>query len=83
MGSIIIGLIMAIVGFMLIWKTDWFVNNFGRISWAEAHLGSDGGTRLFYKLIGLTLILLGFATITGLFQSLLLTLVSPLFGGLK
>ncbi|MFA4819251.1 MAG: hypothetical protein WC621_05425 [Patescibacteria group bacterium] len=83
MASILIGLIMAIVGFMLIWKTDWFVNNFGRISWSEAHLGSDGGTRLFYKLIGLTVILLGFATITGLFQSLLLTLVSPLFGGLK
>jgi hypothetical protein len=39
--NIIIGLIAAVIGFLMVWKTEWIVINFGRINWAEEHLGSD------------------------------------------
>ena len=81
--SIILGLIMVAVGFLLTWKTEWLVDNFGHLTWAEEHLGSDGGTRLFYKLLGILIILVGFGTLTGLFQDLLVVSLSPLFSGLK
>ncbi len=81
--SILIGSILTAAGVGLIWGTEWIIRNFGGIAWAEQHLGSDGGSRLFYKLIGFIFIIIGFATITGLFQPLLLGLLSPFFGGLK
>ncbi|MBU1038859.1 hypothetical protein KKC17_01305 [Patescibacteria group bacterium] len=80
---IIIGSIITALGAGLIWGTEWLIRNFGGVAWAEQHLGSDGGSRLFYKLIGFILIIIGFATITGLFEPLLLGLLSPLFGSLK
>ncbi len=78
--SIFLGIILAAVGFCLVWKTEWLITNFGRITWAEAHLGSDGGTRLFYKLLGIIVIIGGFFSITGLHRGLLEALILPLFG---
>jgi len=60
-----IGIILIGVGFVIIWKADWLMNNMGRIEWAEQHLGSDGGTRAFYKLIGVGIILLSFLLMSG------------------
>ena len=54
----VIGLLVIAVGFMLVWKADWIVNNFGRVNWAEKYLGYDGGSRLFWKLMGLIVIFL-------------------------
>jgi len=80
---IVLGLIMVAVGFLLVWKTEWLVENFGHINWAEEHLGADGGTRLFYKLLGILIILVGFGTLTGIFQDILTVTLTPLFSGLK
>ena len=76
--NILIGLVGIVAGFMLVWKAQWIYQNFGSIDWAEMHLGSDGGTRLLWKLIGLgiivvsTLLMFGFmgGIITGIFSSL-------------
>lgn len=81
--SILAGLILVALGGLLVLKTEWLVTNFGRVAWAEEHLGSDGGTRIFYKLLGTAIILLGFATLTGVFQPILFAVLSPLFGGLS
>jgi len=81
--AIIIGLILTVLGLFLVLKTEWILANFGGVAWAEAHLGTSGGSRLFYKGLGIILIFIGFATMTGLLQPLLLGLLSPLFGGLK
>ncbi len=59
------GIIIIAIGFVIIWKSDWLMNNMGRIEWAEQHLGSDGGTRLFYKLVGVFLIILSFLLMSG------------------
>jgi hypothetical protein len=61
----IVGIILIAVGFVIIWKSNWLMDNMGRIEWAEAHLGSDGGTRMFYKLIGVAIILLSFLLMSG------------------
>ncbi|MBI3115171.1 MAG: hypothetical protein HYZ09_01605 [Candidatus Kerfeldbacteria bacterium] len=74
----LIGLTLIVIGFLLTWKADWLVNNWGRIEWAEVHLSSDGGTRMLYKLMGIILILGAFLYMTGALQ----TIVGGIFGGL-
>ncbi|MFH1191895.1 MAG: hypothetical protein V1655_00275 [bacterium] len=74
----ILGIILIIIGCILVIKSEWFYQNFGSIQWAETHLGSSGGSRLMYKLIGLGFIFLGLLGITGMLQGFIVWLVSPL-----
>jgi hypothetical protein len=71
MWSYILGGIAALVGVGMILKTEWLIENIGSSAWAEAKMGTSGGSRLFYKLIGLALIFIGFMLITNLFQGFL------------
>ncbi len=66
-----LGIIIIGIGFLITWKADWMMNNFGRIAWAEEHLGTEGGTRLLYKLIGITAIILSFLYMSGALQAIL------------
>ena len=75
------GLLIAGVGIVLVLKSEWLVNNFGRIGWAEQHLGMEGGSRMFYKLLGVLAIIIGFMTMTGLIEGLILGVFGRLFGG--
>lgn len=63
-GFLIIG-----VGVLLIMKTEWLVENFGRIDWAEQHLGTEGGTRIFYKIMGVIIIIMSFLAMMGVFNT--------------
>lgn len=65
MGHIILGIIVTAAGAGMVIKTEWLVNNFGRIAWFEEKLGAEGGTRLGYKLIGLIAIFIGIIVMTG------------------
>ena len=67
----VIGIIAIVIGFIIIWKSDWLVNNVGSIAWADEHLGSEGGSNLFYKLIGLIIIFGTFMVLTGLLPRML------------
>ncbi|MFH1201063.1 MAG: hypothetical protein V1484_01900 [bacterium] len=80
---IIFGGLGAALGFYLVARTEWWLNTFGRIQWAEQHLGTSGGSRLMYKLIGLLVIFLSFVYITGFGQSLALWALSPLTKHMK
>jgi len=64
------------IGFLFIWKTEWFLKNIGRIDWAEVKLG---GTRNFYKLLGVIVIFLGLLTATGMISGFLMGTVGRLF----
>jgi len=66
MGKILIGLIGVVVGALVVMKSEWFLNNLGAVQWAEEKLGTEGGSRLFYKLIGLTIIFFGIFIMTGI-----------------
>lgn len=65
------GSIAIIIGALLLIKTEWFYNWTGPIDWAESHLGAEGGTRLFFKLIGLIIIFGTFLVLTGILPKLL------------
>ena len=73
----ILGTILIGIGFVIVWKSDWLMNNFGRIGWAEEKLGMEGGTRLFYKLIGITIIILTFLYMSGALQAILGAIFKP------
>lgn len=77
---ILVGFLFAALGFVLVWKTEWFQNNFGSIAWAEEKFGSSGGSRLFYKLIGILFIIVGFLAITNLHEQAFVSLFGGLFG---
>lgn len=67
---IVLGIIVAAVGFMMIYKTTVFFGWSGRIAWAEQKLG-PGGTRTFLKLFGLGLIFLGIFIMTGIINDIM------------
>lgn len=77
--QIIWGLLLAGIGVVLAIKSEWLVNNFGRVGWAEQHLGMEGGSRLFYKLLGILAIVIGFMIMTGLIEGLILGTFGRLF----
>lgn len=74
-----IGFLLVIVGFWLAWKTESIVGFTGYSEWAEQHLGAEGGTRLMYKLIGISFIFLGMLAVTGLYRGFLEGTVGALF----
>ncbi|MEA3398668.1 MAG: hypothetical protein U9R06_02905 [Patescibacteria group bacterium] len=76
--NIFLGLLTAAVGFMIVAKTEWLLRNFGRIDFFDRHLGSSGGSRLGYKIIGLIAIFIGILTATNLINAFVLWVLSPL-----
>ncbi len=77
----ILGLLVIVVGFFLVVKTGWFIQNFGHSAWAEEKLGG-GGTRSMYKIIGVLLIFGTVLAITGALGEIILAIFGNLFAGL-
>lgn len=61
----LIGLGLIALGSFLLIKSELLLSWFGRISWAEEKLGAEGGTRIFYKIVGMGLIVLAFLIMSG------------------
>ncbi len=78
--NIVIGILIILAGVFLVIKTEWFIQNFGTSSWAEQHLGSSGGTRLMYKLIGIIIIILSMMGMTGMLGEVIINVFGRLFG---
>lgn len=78
MSHFFIGSAMLAAGAFLVIKTEWFIYNIGRIAWFEAKLGSEGGSRLGYKLVGIIIIIIGIIVITGSGDNFMRWLLSPL-----
>jgi len=75
---IIFGLIIMAIGVLIVIKTEAILNGFGRIEFFERHLGTEGGSRLGYKLIGLAIIFIGFLIITNMIGGFMGWALSPL-----
>jgi hypothetical protein len=75
------GMFIIAIGLTLVIKTEWYLQNFGRVDWAEQHLGFEGGSRLFYKLLGTFVcfigILVAFDLFGGFFRSTVGQLILP------
>ncbi|MFA5947124.1 MAG: hypothetical protein WC813_03805 [Patescibacteria group bacterium] len=76
---ILIGIAVALAGCLIVWKTQIMLDSVGPIEWAERNLGG-GGSRLFYKLLGVVIILIGFMVITNLFNDIVGGGIKSLFG---
>jgi hypothetical protein len=74
----ILGAIIIAIGTFLTIKTEWFMTNFGRIAWFEDKLGSEGGSRIGYKLLGILAIFIGIVLISGNGLNFFSWLSSPL-----
>ena len=76
--NIIWGLLMIVVGALLVIKSEAVLSAFGRMAFFEKYLGTEGGSRLGYKLIGLATVFIGALIMTGLIQDFMLWVFSPL-----
>lgn len=76
--SFILGMILIPVGFVITWKSDWLMDNFGRIGFFENNLQTSGGSRLGYKLIGIFVVFLGILAITGMIGGFMEWALEPL-----
>lgn len=75
-----IGLLVIGLGMMMVIKTEWIHDFTGPIDFAERFLGTEGGTRLFIKILGVLLILGAFLGVTGLLGSMVNGIFGPLLG---
>lgn len=64
----LLGMGIVALGVSMVIRTEWIMNFFGRVDWAEQHLGLEGGSRLFYKLLGVVACFFGVLTAFGLFE---------------
>ncbi|MFH0814753.1 MAG: hypothetical protein V1902_01490 [Candidatus Falkowbacteria bacterium] len=71
-GQFFLGLIIAGVGFVFVWRTQWIQEFIGYSMWGEKWFGSS---RMLYKLIGIVVCLMGVLTMTGLIGGFLNWLV--------
>ena len=74
-GGFILGFLMMVVGFLLVWKTNWFVENFGDIG----VLFGTNQTWLSWKMVGVILLLFGFLLAFGLIQAFFAVTIGGLF----
>lgn len=68
-------LIGIVIGFLVIWKSEWIFEQFGSVDWAEINL--SGGTRFFWKLVGLGIIFVAFLTMSGIIEGILAAIFLP------
>ena len=74
--QILIGIAIVGVGVFFVMKTPIVLDFFGGVPWAEEHLG---GSRLFYKLLGIVFIILGFIVATDMWDALLNATLGSVF----
>ena len=80
-GRIIFGIIIAAVGTVITIKAEWMYQNLGSIPSADKYLGTEGGSRLAYKLIGMAIIIVGFLIMTNMIEAIILGIFGGIFGG--
>ena len=76
-GRIIIGAIIATIGFFFVWKTDIPFRLIGYVNFAEKYF--SGGSRYFYKLLGILFLFIGILFMTGLQKAFFYSLFDWIF----
>lgn len=67
---ILIGALLVALGAVLVIRTNFFMDFFGSMDFADKYLGG-GGSRLMYKLIGIAISFIGFMYATNLWTAFL------------
>lgn len=79
--KILFSLFIVTIGALFVIYANKLYEIIGPIPWAEQHLGTEGGSRLMYKLIGIALCIIGFMLMTGMLESVLIWFIRILFPG--
>lgn len=74
--QILIGVVIVAAGGFFVVKTEMVLGFFGSFDWAERHLG---GSRLFYKLLGILLIVIGLIVATDMWDAFLNATLGSIF----
>lgn len=77
----LLALILMGAGFLVTWKADWILRNFGSIPFFDKYLRTSGGGRLGYKLIGIGFIFAGVLVLTNLHTRVLTQIAQLLVPG--
>ncbi len=75
----IIALMAIAVGVLMVIKTESIIQSIGTSDWAESKFGTAGGTRMMYKLIGILIIFIALAGMTGQLGPFLMGTIGKLF----
>jgi hypothetical protein len=78
---ILLGALVTAVGVLFVMKSEWLYQNVGAMEWADKYLGTSGGSRLGYKLIGLLAIFIGILVMTNLYSALIMAIFGKIFKG--
>jgi len=76
--DIIFGLVMMGIGAFITIYSEKIFNTFGRIEFFEKYLGTEGGSRLGYKLFGILVFFIGTLILTGMIQDFIMWILSPI-----
>ena len=78
MMNLLVGGIIMALGIWMAVKSNSMLSNFGRIAFFENYLGTEGGSRLGYTLLGIVVTVIGMMVFTNLFGNFLTWILSPL-----
>lgn len=75
-GGFILGLILMVAGFFMVWRTNIFLTSFGDIS---ELFGATGASWLSWKIVGMILMVIGFLVAFGLLSLFFQLTIGRLF----
>ncbi len=78
MGKFIGFLACLVAGSFMVIKTQKMLDMFGYVDWAEDKMRLYGGSRTFYKLFGLVVIIVGTMVVTGWAEEIIISIFSRL-----
>lgn len=76
----LLGILGIGFGILVTLKSEWFLHNVGRIASVEKYLGTFGGSRLFYQILGVLIVAISTLYMVGALGSILEAIVGGLFG---
>ncbi|MGH9857467.1 MAG: hypothetical protein ACRD4B_06440 [Acidobacteriota bacterium] len=76
LGSFLLGSILMAIGFVMVWRTNWFIQNFGDLGDA---FGITNANWMSWKVFGVGFLFLGFLIALGILQLFLAATLGRFF----
>jgi len=76
----VFGLLGIAFGILMTIKSEWSLNIIGKIASVEKYLGSFGGSRLFYQMLGVLIVAISTLYMIGALGGILEAIIGGIFG---
>ena len=76
----VVGILGIAFGILMTLRSSWFLNTVGRIATIEKYLGTFGGSRLFYQILGVLIVAISTLYMVGALSGILEAIIGGLFG---